>query len=266
MQEIFEKLRSLQVVLSQKYQVQDEIRDIPKTLETKMELLNRGKKNYLDKNERLEKTREELVSLRIRLDEAERVRENYEKQMDMITTQREYEALDKEIKDAAEREQQFRKSILHKEKVLDDLMVQLEEHEDLMKLQEDEVKAEQEKMESVLSDKNKELESLIMEEKSLVPDIDQEVLYKFERIIRSKEGVGIVPIHGIVCTGCHMSLPTQFVNDVRRGNDFKFCPYCSRILYFEEVDGLTVEDTMPDFESTDDGSLADLVDLNDFDI
>ena len=43
MQEIFEKLKSLQVVLSQKYLIQDEIREIPKTLETKIELLNRGK-------------------------------------------------------------------------------------------------------------------------------------------------------------------------------------------------------------------------------
>jgi uncharacterized protein len=267
MQEIFEKLKSLQVVLSQKYLVQDEIREIPKTLETKIELLNRGKKNYLEKNERLKRTNDELKSLRIRLDEAEHVRENYEKQMDLITTQREYEALDKEINDAAEKEQQLRKAILHKEKTLDDLKYQLEEHEELMELQEEEVSTEQEKMEQILSEKRDDLETLVKQESHLIPNIDQEVLFKFERIIKSKAGVGIVPIHDNVCTGCHMQLPTQFVNDVRIGKDFMFCPYCSRILFFEELqdsDDSTVSIEMV----TDDqeGSFSDLVDLDEFDI
>jgi hypothetical protein len=31
-----------------------------------------------------------------------------------------------------------------------------------------------------------------------------------------------------------MILPMQFVNDVRRGDGVLFCPYCSRILFFEE--------------------------------
>ncbi|MCK5155846.1 MAG: nucleic acid-binding protein [Spirochaetales bacterium] len=267
MQEIFEKLKLLQVVLSQKYLIQDEIREIPKTLETKIELLNRGKKNYLEKNERLKRTNDELKSLRIRLDEAEHVRENYEKQMDLITTQREYEALDKEITDAAEKEQQLRKAILHKEKTLDDLKFQLEEHEELMELQEEEVSTEQEKMEQILSEKKNELDELEKNENELIPDIDQEVLFKFERIIKSKAGVGIVPIHENICTGCHMQLPTQFVNDVRIGNDFMFCPYCSRILFFEEIlDSIKSMASSEKVDNVQDVAFSDLVDLDEFDI
>lgn len=265
MQEVFEKLRALQVILSKKYEVQDEIREIPKTLGTKMELLNRGKKNYLEKNERLASVKDDIKSLKIRLDDAERERENYEKQMDLITTQREYEALDKEIKDATEKEKQLRKTILHKENVMGELIAQIEEHEDLMKLQEEEVKVEQEKMESILQEKEEELKLLKEQEDKLIPGIDEEVLFKFERIIKSKSGVGIVPIHDTVCTGCHMSLPAQFVNDVRKGKDFMFCPYCSRILYFEEIE----EDVISSAVGADDieeGALADLVDLDEFDL
>lgn len=265
MQEVFEKLQALQVILSKKYQVQDEIKDIPKALSTKIELLNRGKKNYLEKNEKLKAVQDDVKSLKIRLDDAERERETYEKQMDLITTQREYEALDKEIKDATEKEQQLRKSVLHKENVMEELVVQIEEQEDLMKMQEDEVRIEQEKMESVLSEKQKELEILKEQEIELVPDIDEEVIFKFERIIKSKAGVGIVPVHDTVCTGCHMTLPAQFVNDVRKGKDFKFCPYCSRILYFEEIE----EDVIGSAVGADDieeGALADLVNLDDFDL
>jgi len=38
-----------------------------------------------------------------------------------------------------------------------------------------------------------------------------------------------------VCMGCHMILPAQFSNAVRHGEEFVFCPYCSRILFYEEV-------------------------------
>ncbi len=265
MQEVFIKLQALQTILSKKYDVQDEVKEIPKTLSTKIELLNRGKKNYLEKNEKLELIKNDIKSIRIRLDDAERERENYEKQMDLITTQREYEALDKEIKDATEKEQQLRKTILHKENIQEELVSQIEDQEDLMTLQEEEVKVEQEKMETILSEKNKELDILKEQEDEIVPDIDGDVLFKFERIIKNKSGVGIVPIHDTVCTGCHMTLPAQFVNDVRKGKDFMFCPYCSRILYFEDIEEEVIGSAVG-ADDIEEGALADLVDLDDFDL
>ena len=63
------------------------------------------------------------------------------------------------------------------------------------------------------------------------------MLRNVERIIRSKSGLGIVPIVKGVCTGCHMILAGQFVNDVRRGDKIQFCPHCSRILYYEDQGG-----------------------------
>ncbi|MDC7247393.1 MAG: nucleic acid-binding protein, partial [Sphaerochaetaceae bacterium] len=126
MQEVFDKLRDLQSVLAKKFSVLEEVAQIPKTLETKEELLNRGKKIYIEKHERIQKTTDELKRLRIALDEAEVARENYEKQMELISTQREYEALEKEIKDASLKEQSLRKSLLAKEKYLGELQEQIE--------------------------------------------------------------------------------------------------------------------------------------------
>ena len=98
MEKIFDKLRSLQDILSKKYQVEKEIEEIPKNLSTKIELLNRLKKTYINKNDEFEKAKNRIKELRQKTIDAEIVREKYEKQMDIIKTQREYEALDKEIK------------------------------------------------------------------------------------------------------------------------------------------------------------------------
>jgi RNase P subunit RPR2 len=90
--------------------------------------------------------------------------------------------------------------------------------------------------------------------------MDPDLIFKFERIIRNKGGQGIVAIKGGVCMGCHMILPVQFANEVRLGKDVKdivFCPYCSRVLYYEESEQGEEEF----FDNEDSGSLSDLDDI-----
>jgi Zn-ribbon protein, possibly nucleic acid-binding len=77
--------------------------------------------------------------------------------------------------------------------------------------------------------------------------------FYFLRIIRNKMGLGIVAIKGNVCMGCHMILPAQFSNNVRLGEEFVFCPYCSRILYYEE----SSEGEELFFDTEDSGALYD---------
>jgi hypothetical protein len=85
-----------------------------------------------------------------------------------------------------------------------------------------------------VKEKQKILKTLEKEELKITPGLDEDILFKFERIIKSKSGVGIVPIRNGICTGCHMILPSQFVNDVRSGTGIEFCPECSRILFCSE--------------------------------
>jgi hypothetical protein len=84
--------------------------------------------------------------------------------------------------------------------------------------------------------------------------------------VKNKKGKGIVPIHGLVCQGCHIVLPMQFVNVVRAAKEIEFCPYCSRILFYEEIEGAE-EQFRKSIEDIDieEGGLADFVDSSEFD-
>ena len=262
-QDIFEKLKELQDILSKKYEIERDINEIPRAMVTKTELLNRLKKTYIEKNEKVENTKRRVANLRVRLAEAEAQREQYEKQMDEIKTQREYEVLDKEIKDATEREQDCRKDIIKSEKDLEEFKYMLERDENLITQQEEDLSAEEQKNKNESESKKSLLKELEEQERQTTPDMDEEILFKFERIIKSKSGVGIVPVKNAVCTGCHMVLPAQFVNQVRMGEEIHFCPYCSRILFFEEIESDEKYDMT--FLSDDDESegLADLEDDDD---
>ena len=245
MKEIYNTLSKLQVVLAKMFKVEDEIREIPMALADKEAVLQKTKITYLELHEKSEKVKEELKTLRIRLDEAGVKRETCEKMMETITQAREFETLQKEIEEAKNAEQTLRKGLIAKEKFYDELNAKLSIQEEIMAQQTEEVEEETKVKDQLVAEKQAVLDQIIAEKDELAKDFDQNLLFKFERIIRNKGGLGIVPIHGIVCEGCHMTLPAQFVNDVRRSttmesegireeDDIHFCPYCSRVLYYEE--------------------------------
>jgi hypothetical protein len=256
MEEVFERLRNYQEILTKRVGIEREVNEIPKALDAQMELLSRVKKSFTEKNEAFQAAEAKVRELRLQLNEAETARETAEKQMDSISTQREYEALNKEIRDATEREHGIRKDLQHEERSLTEIEESLRRDESMIKLQETEIAEKSAKINGEREQKLGEIETLKKDEENASGGIDKDVLFKFERIIRNKQGLGIVPVKGYVCTGCYMILPAQFVNEVRSGNRIIFCPYCSRVLYYQETEEQG-EQLFADIES---GSLSDLED------
>jgi len=247
---VYDKLKALQDVLSRRFEVEREIQEIPKSLATKTELLNRLKKSSQDRAASLAAAQVRLVDISQKLIEAEQAREGYEGQMDAISTQREYEALDKEIKDATEKEQGLRKDLQREQALEEEMKNALEKEEMMIRKQEEDVKEEQSKIKLKVKEKNSELKKLLGDEKKITPGLEEDILFKFERIIKSKSGLGIVSLTKGVCTGCYMILPPQFVNTVRLGAHVEFCPYCSRILFYrEDEEGEILETAILDEEA-----------------
>jgi len=261
MEEIFDKLKTLQDILSEKIVLEQKIQEIPKLLVTQEELLARMKKSFIEKNQDYEKARTAEAEFRNFLADAESKREKAEKNMEAITTQREYEALDKEIQDAAGKEQEFRNKLQREERILSELDEQMKQSQALIEQQEAELEDRRKSIQAEVAQKEEQMKALSEKENSLTPDLDPDVLFKFERIIRNKMGRGIVAIKGGVCMGCHMILPAQFANTVRMGEEIVFCPYCSRILFYEESE----QEEEEFFNYEDSGSLSDLDDMEDED-
>ncbi|MCM1320718.1 MAG: C4-type zinc ribbon domain-containing protein [Bacteroides sp.] len=256
MTDVFEKLKALQDILADKYAIENQIEEVPKKLVSQEELLVRLKNEYIEENALYEEIRVKVAKLKTDLAEADSARERGEKGMDSITSHREYEALEKEIRDATELEQQIRKELQKEENNFNELNEKLRKNESLIANQEAELNAGKESLAKETKELQAKLETLNKQENELEPDIDPEIVFKFERIIKSKHGKGIVAVKGNVCDGCHMILPAQFANEVHTGEKIVFCPYCSRILYYEEDE--TGENEY--FQLDDTGSLADLDD------
>jgi uncharacterized protein len=257
MEEVFDRLRNFQEILTKRVGIEREVEDIPKALVAQEEVLSRVKKSFTERHEAFETAEALVKDLRGQLQAAETTREAAEKQMDAISTQREYEALNKEIRDATDHEHELRKDLQREEHNLSEIEEAMRKDESMIKLQETEIGEKSTKISAEKESKLAEIASLKKEEEKASLGIEKNILFKFERIIRSKQGLGIVPVKGYVCSGCHMVLPAQFVNEVRQGNKIIFCPYCSRVLYYEESDEEEGNQLLVDIES---GSLSDLSD------
>ena len=258
-QDALDKLRALQDVLHKKHEIEAQIEELPKSLATKSELLNRLKRTYLERNEEQESTKKRIESLRDDALESERVREGYEGQMDQIRTQREYEALDKQIRDASDREMDFRRTLQEEEERLEQVSEEIAREAELIEQQEAVVHDEESRIKVELADREQRLAALKDEEVQIAAGLDEELLFKFERIVRSTGGYGIVPLQGQVCTGCFMTLPAHFVNRVRRAEDVLFCTH-GRIVFYQDAPSedetevqIDVFDDEPGFFAEDDG-------------
>lgn len=231
--DVREKLQLLQDVLSEKYSIEKKVEESPRQLSSQEELLTRLKKEYLEKNSVYEECKEKVGRLELELHEAEKSKEEGEKGMDNISTHREYEALEKQIQEATTKETRVRKELDKEKKNLNELNESLKMDESMIKSQETDLNAQKSSLEKQLSKFKTQLDKLEKKEAEVTEGLDTEIVYKFQRIIQ-RNNQGIVAVKGGVCEGCHMFLPAQFTNEVREGDKTLFCPYCSRILYYQE--------------------------------
>jgi len=267
--EVFENLKSLQEILVQKYELEGKKNDAPKQLSNQEDLLAKTQKEFIELKSNYDETQEKVTQLKTQLDEAVKSREEGEKGVANSTTHREYEALEKQINEAKALEEQVRKDLQKEEKELAELNERLKNTEESIKFNESELNSSRESLNKELSSYDDKLKKLKVEEDKVTKNINdiysseenaelkaQEILFKFQRIIQ-RNSEGIVSVRNGVCSGCHMILPANFANEVREGEDINFCPYCSRILYYEEV----AEDQQEDyFDIGAAGSLAGLDD------
>src|SRR5574344_1923660 len=106
--DVFENLKTLQDILVKKYDLEKKVDESPKQLDSQNELLKRYKEEFISKNHEYESLKEKISKLKVELTEILMVIENNEKGMDNITTHREYEALDKQIIEQKNKEQEIR--------------------------------------------------------------------------------------------------------------------------------------------------------------
>ena len=157
----------------------------------------------------------------------------YRTQLNQIKSNTEYQALLKEINKAEADIRRIEDVELEFMEKLERLQPALKEEQALLKevtAKGDIEKADLQKRAKLIEE---ELAQLIAERGKLVVVVDPDALHRYDRLMRSKGDVAIVPIKHGNCGGCHLNIPPQVAHDARNGTELASCSNCGRILYWQ---------------------------------
>lgn len=79
-----------------------------------------------------------------------------------------------------------------------------------------------------LEARQKELET---ERPGFTEGIEEDLLDRYNRLFKSKNGLALTTVEHETCSGCHMKVNTQTILEVRAEKEIIGCPQCGRILY-----------------------------------
>jgi len=150
-----------------------------------------------------------------------------------IKTNQEYAAVLKEIEGLKERRSTLEDEILG---TFDDIeAAQSAVRDESARFQEREKIFQQERTakEGELRRLQGELERLQEERRRQADRVEANLLQTYQRLLRSRGGLAVVPVKDGSCLGCHVALTPQTYNELRKGEVFVSCANCQRILYWK---------------------------------
>jgi len=68
----------------------------------------------------------------------------------------------------------------------------------------------------------------------IAPEVRPDLLSRYERVLKNKDGLGIVKVADHTCGGCFMHLTEQVLNELKKYEQIISCDQCARILYLAD--------------------------------
>ncbi|MFH1369320.1 MAG: C4-type zinc ribbon domain-containing protein [Elusimicrobiota bacterium] len=142
-----------------------------------------------------------------------------------------YKALLSEIEESNHAKSLLENEILEIMEKIDVESKEVRERERQNRQEEAHVQVEISKLEIELNGLNGEVSKLDSERQEFAKNVPDNLQKKYDYIREGRSGLAIVYIDGENCSGCHIALRPQIINEVFKEQDFVYCDSCSRILY-----------------------------------
>jgi uncharacterized protein len=157
----------------------------------------------------------------------------YRMQLNLIKSNTEYQALLKEIAKVEEEIVQVEDRELEFMEEFEQLQAAIKEEQATIKELTAKAETGKQELKKRAANIEQELTQLQSERDKLVQEADPGALARYERLLRSKGDLAIVPIQHGNCGGCHLHLTPQIVHDAKHADSLTSCDFCGRVLYWQ---------------------------------
>jgi uncharacterized protein len=163
----------------------------------------------------------------------------YKGQLTEVKTNKEYQAMQKEITTAEETVRSHEDRVLERMEEAENLTRDLKAAEAELKRQQGEIAAERTALDAEAGELRKKAEQTAVERTDVAKALSPPALKLFEHVSRQRKGLAVAEARDGICTVCHVRLRPQVFNEVRRAENLIQCESCLRILYFLPQDAAT---------------------------
>ena len=147
-----------------------------------------------------------------------------------IKTQKEYQAVSKEIAAAKKLGAELEEQLLQKIGQIDELTAAIAGIEETLMTLEQQVNIRKNELQEKIDRLEAELDSGMVAREAIVKGLPASVTRRYGILREQRRGVAVVEAREGSCLGCNMQLPPQLYNTLFRADELILCPHCQRIL------------------------------------
>ena len=156
----------------------------------------------------------------------------YKNQLMEVKTNKEYQAMQKEMSVAEEEVGVLETQMLERMVEADGVAADLKSAEAALKADQAETARGLQELEAERGVLERDLQRTTGERQALTAQISKDALVVFDRVAYGRKGLALAEARDGLCTVCHVRLRPQIFNEVRRNDSVIQCESCTRILYY----------------------------------
>jgi predicted nucleic acid-binding Zn-ribbon protein len=229
--ELLVKLQACDSAIHQAQRMQE---NHPRMIAQLEETLVREREAHQQQEKLLDDTKKKRVQkeqeLALNEDKVQKARQH----LTAVKTNKEYQAALKEIELIQQGNVRIEEEILTIMEEAERLVSQKTEGEARFSRKAKETEEGKGVLESQLEACSREIEEHERLKSTFITQIQTELLDLYHKIKQKRPELTVVAVENSCCMGCHMNIPPQLFNEIKKCQKIITCPHCNRILFWEK--------------------------------
>ena len=151
-----------------------------------------------------------------------------------IKTQKEYQAVSKEITAARKQKAEMEEQILQKIGRTEELKGEIGGLEENLAALQGNIAEQKAEVQSRIDKLDEGIVKDNAARDEIVKGLSSSVIRRYTLLREQRRGLAVVEARGGSCLGCNMNLPPQLYNSLFRGDELITCPHCQRMLVLRQ--------------------------------
>lgn len=147
-----------------------------------------------------------------------------------IKTQKEYQAVSKEISTAKKLKVEIEEQILQKISQVEELKGEIAGREESLRTLEATVSGQKDEVQKKIEELEAAIATDTTARDAAAKGLPASVMRRYGLLREQRRGIAVVEARDGYCLGCNMQLPPQLYNTLFRGDELITCPHCQRML------------------------------------